>query len=175
MPGSLTQISLLLVLVFLMTTALLAQLILRYRKVHREVQDLALSAVEQNEALEKARQDAQASEARLTDAIENDPQAVTDFFLDDDAGFANGAEETLKTFTDPFTGSFVTENEALQSTIDLLSERIIQLDEILASRRERLLSQFHAMENALSALTTQQSAIIGISPLNIQPVGTGLL
>ncbi len=83
MPGSLMQISLLLVLVFLMTTALLAQLILRYRKVHREVQDLAVSAVKQNEALEKARQAAQASEARLTDAIEALPDGFVLYDKDD--------------------------------------------------------------------------------------------
>ncbi len=83
MPGSLKQISLLLVLVFLMTTALLAQLILRYRKVHREVQDLALSAVEQNKELEAARQSAQASEARLTDAIEALPDGFVLYDRDD--------------------------------------------------------------------------------------------
>ena len=43
MPGSLKQILAFLILVFLMTTALLAQLILRYRRVHEEVRTLASS------------------------------------------------------------------------------------------------------------------------------------
>ncbi|MEM7424579.1 MAG: ATP-binding protein [Pseudomonadota bacterium] len=83
MPGSLQQISAFLVLVFLMTTALLAQLILRYRRVHEEVQTLASSAQEQNEALEKANQAAEASNKRLTDAIESLPDGFVLYDKDD--------------------------------------------------------------------------------------------
>lgn len=83
MPASLKQISLFLVLVFLLTTALLALLIRRYRRVHEEVRSLASSMVEQNEALEHANLAAEASNKRLIDAIEALPDGFVLYDKDD--------------------------------------------------------------------------------------------
>ena len=83
MPDSLKLISMFLVLVFLLTTALLAQLIRRYRRVHEEVKSLASSAVEQNEALEQANLAAEASNKRLIDAIEALPDGFVLYDKDD--------------------------------------------------------------------------------------------
>lgn len=83
MSDSLKFISMFLVLVFLLTTALLAQLIRRYRRVHEEVKSLASSAVEQNEALEQANLAAEASNKRLIDAIEALPDGFVLYDKDD--------------------------------------------------------------------------------------------
>jgi PAS domain S-box-containing protein len=83
MPDSLKKISLFLFLVFLLTTALLALLIRRYRRVHEEVRSLASSAVEQNKALEHANLAAEASNKRLVDAIEALPDGFVLYDKDD--------------------------------------------------------------------------------------------
>ncbi|WP_108879936.1 ATP-binding protein [Anderseniella sp. Alg231-50] len=82
-PESLKKISLFLALVFVLTTALLALLIRRYRRVHEEVKSLASSAVEQNEALEHANLAAEASNKRLVDAIEALPDGFVLYDKDD--------------------------------------------------------------------------------------------
>ncbi|MEX0703572.1 MAG: flagellar filament capping protein FliD [Planctomycetales bacterium] len=113
--------------------------------------------------------------ARLAQAIQDDPQAVADFFLTPITGFAAAAKGTLESFTDPFTGTFQVEDNALQENVDALGKRIEDLETILASRRLQLERQFIAMENALSALTTQQTALESLSILRVRPVGTGVL
>ncbi len=82
-PGNLNLISLVLVLAYLMTTALLVLLILRYRRIYGEMQSLASTAVEQNEALETANKAAEASAKRLTDAIEALPDGFVLYDKDD--------------------------------------------------------------------------------------------
>jgi len=102
---------------------------------------------------------------QLTNALAEDPDAVTDFFLTKETGFADLLDETLDSLTDPFTGTFTLERNALQATVDDLNVRIEQLDDILAVRRQRLLLQFINMENALSTLQSQGNLISNIQPL----------
>ncbi|MCA9113908.1 MAG: flagellar filament capping protein FliD [Planctomycetaceae bacterium] len=100
---------------------------------------------------------------RLSEVLQQDPDAVKDFFLTKDTGFAAIARQTVDGFTDSFTGSLTLQKNSLQTSIDSLTTRIDQLDSILEVRRERLLLEFIQMENAISALNSQQSAISGIS------------
>jgi len=97
------------------------------------------------------------------------PQAVADFFSADETGFAATLQKTLDSFTDPLTGTLSLETEALQNSVDQFNERIEQLDAILLVRRDRLLREFINMENAISALSSQQNAIGSISTLSITP------
>ncbi|MDA1013570.1 MAG: flagellar filament capping protein FliD [Planctomycetota bacterium] len=103
----------------------------------------------------------------LQNALEDSPQAVSDFFLGD-GGFATGLESTLTRFTDPFDGSFKVETESLQSSIDGLANRITELDEILDLRRDRMLREFIRMEEAIASLSSQQQAISSISLISVQ-------
>ncbi len=98
----------------------------------------------------------------LAQALEDDPNAVSDFFLTEETGFADVFETTIDTFTDEFNGTFKVQNESLQNSVDALTARITQLDEILAVRRERLLLSFIQMETILSQLDTQQQALTSI-------------
>lgn len=114
-------------------------------------------------------------DAQLAEALETDPEAVADFFLAAEGGFAAIAEETLDSVTDPLTGTFALEENSLQASVDSLSERIQQLDLLLESRRERMLQEFIFLEQILGQLTSQQQAIGSILPLNVESVGTGIL
>lgn len=98
----------------------------------------------------------------LAQALEDDPNAVSDFFLTEETGFADVFESTIDTFTDEFNGTFTVQNESLQNSVDALTARITQLDEILEVRRERLLLSFIQMETILSQLNTQQQALTSI-------------
>lgn len=106
--------------------------------------------------------------SQLNAALEDHPEAVAKFFLDEDNGFAKHADETSKALIDPFTGSFALENTVLKNSIDSLTERVEHLDEILLARRDRLLKKFIAMEQTLRVLTSQQASIGGIAQLNVR-------
>jgi flagellar hook-associated protein 2 len=109
---------------------------------------------------------------RLSEALEKNPQAVADFFLEEDIGFADSAMTTIESLTDPFTGTFSLEENSLQSSIDSLADRIEQLDAILEVRRERMLREFVNLENILGTLSFQQRAIGNIASLSLIPVST---
>lgn len=106
---------------------------------------------------------------RIQQALLDNPQGVKDFFTRDETGFATTLQTTIDAFTDPLTGTLSLETESLQKSVDQFNQRIEQLDSILLVRRDRLLREFINMENAISALTSQQNAIASISPLKITP------
>jgi flagellar hook-associated protein 2 len=111
---------------------------------------------------------------RFDAAIEADPQAVADFFLTASNGFSAVLETTLDSFTDPFTGTFALAENALQASVDSLEERATLLDELLLTKRDRLLQEFILLEQTLGQLTFQQQALGGISSLSVRPVGKGI-
>ena len=111
---------------------------------------------------------------RLDEALDQNLQGVADFFLTAETGFAAKAEETIDSLTDPLTGTFANEDNALQASVDSLTKRIEALDEILLARRERLFQQFLEMEQILSRLVTQQQSIFAITPLSVNRVGAGI-
>ena len=82
--------------------------------------------------------------------------------------------ETLKSFTDPLTGTFALEENALQTSVDSLGKRVNELDELLERKKERLLREFIQTEQILGQLVSQQQAISFIAPLSITPIGTGI-
>lgn len=102
----------------------------------------------------------------LDKVLSEDPTAVSNFFLDSTNGFAQRADDTLKSFTDPFTGLFKTEGDAIQSTVDSFTSRIGQLNVLLDSRKARLFRQFAQMESALGQLQSQQSALGALSNIS---------
>jgi flagellar hook-associated protein 2 len=103
-----------------------------------------------------------------------DPAAVSDFFLAEEAGFADRAFATLEALTAPATGSLAIQQNSLQASIDALDSRIAELDEILEVRRARLLEEFLRTEEALAALTSQQNALLSIQPLRINAAPRGV-
>jgi len=114
------------------------------------------------------------NEAIFEATYASDPDGVAKFFTETTDGFADIAGTVIDSFTDPFTGTFTLEKNALQESVDSLQSRIVQLDEILVGRRERLLQEFINMETILGQLASQQQALGTISQLNVNPVGTGI-
>ena len=111
---------------------------------------------------------------RLDSALASNPQQVFDFFLTTDTGFADVAQKTVDSLTDPLTGAFSLEETSLQSSVDTINARVEQLNTLLQRKRDRLIQQFAAMESAISQLTSQQQSLGGISGLSINPIRSGL-
>jgi len=104
-------------------------------------------------------------EQKLRDAIASDPQAVQEFFTTEKTGFGTVLQDEIKSLTEADTGVIALQEDAIQSSQDLLTNRITQLETLLTRRRERLLAQFAATESIIARLQTQQTALLGLSTL----------
>lgn len=107
-------------------------------------------------------------------ALQADRGAVEDFLSRDEDGFSAVADELLDSLTDTVDGSFALEANSLQTSIDLLGDRISLMEELLIGEQDRLIREFAFLENTLGDLQFQQQALAGISTLSISPVGTGI-
>jgi flagellar hook-associated protein 2 len=96
---------------------------------------------------------------RLNAALNDNPEAVSALFTDTTSGFAKKLQDALDSYTDQFTGSLVTENNALQKTVDAMDTRLEQMELLLAGNKERLLRQFVNMETILGGLQSQQQTL----------------
>lgn len=104
-------------------------------------------------------------EQKFRDAVAADPAAVSELFTDPADGLAAWMETQLKAITDT-SGLIDRREESLQKQKDLLSGRVDQMNELLDLKRARLMRQFAAMEQALSELQAQQSALTQLSALS---------
>ncbi|MDA1212415.1 MAG: flagellar filament capping protein FliD [Planctomycetota bacterium] len=93
----------------------------------------------------------------------DDPDGITQFFLDENNGAGKELNETLDSLTDDKTGTFHYQITANTDSIEDLSTRILQLQNLLEKRKDRLLQQFYNMETALSALQAQQQSLSALS------------
>ena len=103
-------------------------------------------------------------EEKFKDAFAADPDAVTRFFTTVDRGAAAQLKKQLKAITDR-DGLLPRRGEALQGQKDLLNKRVEQLSDLLDRKRLRLLRQFQAMEESLSRLQSQGSALGSFSSM----------
>ncbi len=97
-------------------------------------------------------------QAKFRAAYDANPQAIAEFFANDDAGLAKTMQTELKKITDA-DGLVDRRGDALENQKTQLSGRIDSLNELLERKRERLSRQFLAMERALAGLQAQQSAL----------------
>lgn len=97
-------------------------------------------------------------EEKFRQVLEESPQAVVEFFTNEENGLAVWMQEELEAITEE-EGLIPRRNDALGDQKELLADRIEQLDVLLARKRSRLMSQFLAMERALAELQSQQSAL----------------
>ena len=96
---------------------------------------------------------------KLSSALADNPDAAKSFFADKTKGFGVRASAALESLTNPLTGSFKIQDDALADSMDRIERRVADLDEILTARRERLVFQFAKMEEALHAMQSQQGAL----------------
>ena len=102
----------------------------------------------------------------LDQVLIDDPGAVTEFFQQEEKGFAVAMEEVITTMTDPFTGTFKSQIDALQASALALNTRVDDLNTILEDRRERLIRQFTIQETIVNQLNSQQTALEGLQLLS---------
>ncbi len=108
------------------------------------------------------------NETRLREALAADPEAVQQFFTTAETGFATRFEKSLDDLTRSFDGLLAQRDQTFQNRADLLTSRIDSLNVQLARKSARLTAQFQAMEQALSNLQSQQTALSGLANLLAQ-------
>ena len=99
---------------------------------------------------------------KVDDAFNSNSSELTEFFTDLTEGFSKRFKDTLTSFSDPYSGTFITDKEASQASIDATQKRIDQLNILLEAKKTRLLTQFSQMESALSSLNGQQQALASL-------------
>ena len=104
---------------------------------------------------------------RLDEALERDAQGVRDFFQDRTSGFAQVAGEISDSLTDPFDGLLALEGNSLDRRQARIGDRVEDLEEQLVLKRDRLVRQFAAMEEAVSQINSFQSVLSTIRPLEL--------
>lgn len=105
-------------------------------------------------------------ESRLNQVLADDPDAVTEFFQQEDTGFAVVMDEVITSMTDPFTGTFKSQIDSLQASALALNTRVDDLNTILEDRRERLIRQFTLQETIVNQLNSQQTALESLQLLS---------
>lgn len=106
------------------------------------------------------------NESRLDQVLTDDPGAVTEFFQQENTGFAVVMDEVITAMTDPFTGTFKSQIDSLQASALALNTRVDDLNTILEERRERLIRQFTLQETIVNQLNSQQTALEGLQLLS---------
>jgi flagellar hook-associated protein 2 len=99
------------------------------------------------------------NEDKLRAALQDHPQDVETFFADTTNGFGKVLKEQVENLTKSETGLIPARDQALQSSADLLNERIASMEILLDRRRERLMAQFNAMESSIARLQSQQRSL----------------
>ena len=95
--------------------------------------------------------------------IESDPDAVERFLTDEDRGFGTKVESLVTRLTDTVTGVFKTEKDGLQASIDAITVRVEEMNELLEIRQERLYREFVRMEEIVAGLQGQQQAVAALT------------
>ena len=106
-------------------------------------------------------------EEKFDSAYKDNKDTFSNFFLDTEDGLAKKLKDTIDSITDPFNGSITLQTNANQTSITSLENRIEELNELLDSRKSRLLLQFAKMEEALSTLSSQQQNLGAITSLSV--------
>jgi flagellar hook-associated protein 2 len=114
----------------------------------------------------------QVDDDRLREALENDPEAVAEFFSKvvegtdgkvEEVGFAARFKTSIEGLTDQFTGSVSRAADAMSERVELFNNRAAQLQTLLNFKEQRLYAQFQAMERALAGLQGQQAALASLA------------
>lgn len=105
-------------------------------------------------------------EEKLNRAISDHPAEVQSFFTDKSKGFAVRSSSSIETLTNPLTGTYKLQEDALADSIDRIEKRVAVIDSILDAKRLRLIRQFAKMEEALNSMQSQQNALLQLANLS---------
>ncbi len=97
--------------------------------------------------------------AKLTAALDNNPDAVTEFFTKADTGAAARLSKLADQIAGPNTSLLINRTETLGLQMQRGNERIDVLNKRLENERNRLLKSYYASEAAIAKLQSNQSAL----------------
>lgn len=103
-------------------------------------------------------------EAKFRAAYAADPEAVTRFFTAEGSGVALRIKAELEALTNE-DGLIQRQTEVLAGQKELLEQRVTRLNELLESKRARLLREFQTLESSLALLQSQQAALANLATL----------
>lgn len=103
-------------------------------------------------------------ESKLRKALEENRDAVTEFFTNVEHGAAASLKEKLEDITE-IGGVINRRDKALDRQKELINERITALNELLDRKRDRLRRQFLSMEESLAQLQAQQASLASLGGL----------
>jgi flagellar hook-associated protein 2 len=96
---------------------------------------------------------------KLEERFQSDPEAVTEFFADEDRGFAVKADALIEKLVGADNSMLINRAQTIQRQLDQLAERITIWDERLERSRQRLMLQFFRLEELVSRIRNNLSAI----------------
>jgi len=100
---------------------------------------------------------------QLQSVLTSNPQEVSNFFTTASTGFAAVVQSTLKSITDPTTGSFTLANNALQDSINSYQNQITTLNQILTNQQQQLAQSFANLEAFIAQMQSQQQEVSQLS------------
>jgi len=106
-------------------------------------------------------------ETKLQEAFADDPEAVEQFFTDEESGFAAQLDAAIESIAGEENSLLITRNDALQRILDSQNERIEFLDAKLDRQRERLLVYYYNLELAIAKIQANLSIVEAIQPMDL--------
>lgn len=96
---------------------------------------------------------------KLQARFQADPESVSEFFADEDRGFAAKADKLLETIVGRDNSLLVNRLQTLQRQNEIFDERITAWNARLERRRERLTNQFFKLEEIVARIQNNLTAI----------------
>ncbi|KLU01856.1 Flagellar hook-associated protein FliD [Rhodopirellula islandica] len=117
----------------------------------------------------------QVDETKLKAALETDTDAVEEFFNktndeDENIGMVGQLKNLADTYAGVDNGMLIRKTQTLSDHIERNDDRVDSMNTLLDAQRERLLSQYYAMEEAIAKIQANTSSISSIE--YIGPVGS---
>ncbi|MCB9728888.1 MAG: flagellar filament capping protein FliD [Deltaproteobacteria bacterium] len=98
----------------------------------------------------------------LDAALDADPDAVADLFVQQDTGLAAALTKKIDLYTDTSTGLFTLQKKSFNSQIDRIDDQITTLEGRLEQMNTRLVAQYTALETATASIQSQGNALAGL-------------
>jgi flagellar hook-associated protein 2 len=104
---------------------------------------------------------------KFKEAMASDPAAVEELFTKADTGFGTVVKNQIKHFTEADSGVIPLEDQAIEASSKMLTDRIASMNTLIEGRRARLQAQFQAMESTLAKLQSQSSALTSLASFQL--------
>lgn len=101
------------------------------------------------------------SESKFEGALEEDSEAVLNFFTAQDTGFSSLMSSALDAYLD-YDGILNTKIDGLGETVSRINDKVESLEDKLDVMEVRLRARYAALENLLSELTGTQASLISL-------------